>query len=119
MGPPPPRIPLYHRLLMGAGLRRATVYVIAAVLVIAAGFVAARLATPSDPYGEVRVEGVPPGSSGGSGRTEAMGWDAEQGRGVIDVRESDGVMRRYYMEDKGEEGVRVWGGVEVAPESGG
>lgn len=95
------------------------VYVIAAVLVIVAGFVAARLAMPSDPYGAVRVEGVPPGSAGATGQTEAMRWDAEQGRGVVDVRESDGVVRRYYMEDKGEEGMRVWGGVEVAPESGG
>jgi len=117
MGPPPPRIPLYHRLMMGAGLRRAGVYVVAAVLVVVAGLFAAHLARPGDPYDSVRVEGVSPGATGGTAETRAVQWDSAHGRGVVDVQESDGVVRRYYMEDKGDGGTRVWGGTEVEPGS--
>ena len=112
MGPPPPRIPLYHRLMMGAGLRRAMVYVIAAVLVVVAGFYATRLARPDDPYDAVRVEGVSPGSDQRGAQTEAVQWDSEHGRGMADVRESDGVVRRYYMQNDGGS-MRVWGGDEA------
>lgn len=112
MGPPPPRIPFHHRLLMGAGPRRAVVYLIAAALTLIAGAFAVRLATPPDPYGAVRVEHVPRGAGAPGAQTEQVQWDAEHGRGILDVRESDGAVRRYYMEDDGG-GMRVWGGAEV------
>jgi hypothetical protein len=98
---------------MGAGPRRALVYVLAAALVVVAGLFAVRLARPPDPYGEVRVQQV---SIEDGAQTERAQWDSEQGRGVMDVRESDGVVRRYYMESDGGDGMRVWGGEEVSPE---
>jgi len=113
MGPPPPRIPFHHRLLMGAGPRRALVYVIAAALVVLVGLFAARLSMPADPYGAVRVEQISHGAAGQGAQTERAQWDSEQGRGIMDVRESDGVVRRYYMESGGAKGMRVWGGDEV------
>lgn len=96
-------------------MRRAIVYVIACVLVIVAGLYAVRLARPDDPYGDIRIQGVSSGASEGDARTEAVRWDSEEGRGMVDVREGDGVVRRYYMESDGDDGVRVWGGDE-APE---
>jgi len=103
--------------MMGAGLRRAGVYVVAAVLVVVAGLFAARLARPADPHASVRVEGVSPGAAGGTAETRAVQWNSAHGRGVVGVLESDGVVRRYYMEDKGNGGTRVWGGTEVEPGS--
>jgi hypothetical protein len=92
------------------------VYVIAAALVIVAGIFAVRLARPDDPYESVRVERVSEGASRPGARTERVQWDSERGRGVFDVREGDGVVRRYYMESDGADGMRVWGGEEVQPE---
>ncbi|MFW6156297.1 MAG: hypothetical protein ACOC7J_03170 [Armatimonadota bacterium] len=114
---PPPRIPLYHRLMMGAGLRRALVYVIAAVLIVVAGISAARLSMPADPYESVHVESASPGAARGDAQTEAVRWDSERGRGIVDVRESDGVVRRYYMENDRNDGMRVWGGEEAPADS--
>ncbi len=102
--------------MMGAAFRRAGVYVVAAVLVVVVGFFATRLAKPADPYASVRVEGVSSGASGAA-ETRAVQWDSAHGRGVVDVQDSDGVVRRYYMEDKGNGGTRVWGGTEVEPGS--
>lgn len=98
---------------MGAGLRRALVYVIAAGLVVLAGVWAVRLSMPPDPYSTVHVEEVSAGASARGAATERARWDSEEGRGVMDVRESDGVVRRYYMESDGGDGMRVWGGDEV------
>jgi len=104
---------------MGAGPRRALVYLIAAALVIVAGGFAVRLASPPDPYGEVRVEPLSDGASRAGAHTERVQWDSKQGRGVVDVRESDGAVRRYYMENDGSDEMRVWGGGAVEPESSG
>lgn len=104
---------------MGAGYRRAFVYVVAAALVIIAGVVAVHLARPADPFGPVRVERVGGDASQAGARTEQVQWDAEEGRGVLDVRESDGAVRRYYMEDSRGDGMRIWGGEEVEPEGTG
>lgn len=101
---------------MGAGPRRALVYLIAAALVIIAGIAAVRLARPPDPYANVRVEQVPGGAAAAGSRTERVQWDSAEGRGVFDVRESDGVVRRYYMESDGDDGLRVWGGGEAPGE---
>ena len=98
---------------MGAGPRRAFVYVLAAALVVIAGLFAVRLARPPDPYGTVRVAPIFGGAGGEGAQTERAQWDSREGRGVMDVRESDGVVRRYYMESDGGDGVRVWGGEEV------
>ncbi len=99
---------------MGAGIRRAAVYLIAGVLVVVAGLIAVRFAQPEDPYDDVAVQRV--GGSGENTRTEAVRWDSEQGRGMIDVRESDGVVRRYYMQSDDEGDMRVWGGREAPSE---
>jgi hypothetical protein len=103
---------------MGAGPRRAFVYLIAAALVVAAGMIAARLSMPADPYGSVRVQHLSEGASRPGARTEQVQWDSEQGRGVVDVREGDGVIRRYFMESDGGDGMRVWGGDEVQTPEG-
>ena len=102
--------------MMSAGPRRAVVYILAIALVIAVGLFAGRLARPADPYGAVRVERVSEGASQSGAQTERVEWDTETGRGVLDVRESDGAVRRYYMEDEGGDGMRVWGGDEIQPE---
>ena len=107
-------MPFHYRLLMGAGPRRAVVYVLAAALVVVAGLFAVQLARPADPYGAVRVEQI--SGSRQDAETERAQWDSEQGRGFIDRRESDGVVRRYYMEDGSGSGVRIWGGDEVPKE---
>lgn len=101
--------------MMGAGPRRALVYLIAACLVVVAGLFAVRLARPPDPYGAVRVDRVSAGASRPGATTESVQWDSEQGRGVMDVREGDGAVRRYYMESEDGAGMRVWGGQEVSP----
>lgn len=87
-------------------------YLIAAALVVIAGTVAVRLARPADPYESIRVDTI----SDSAAKTERVQWDSERGRGLVDVRESDGAVRRYYMENGGGAGVRVWGGAEVSPE---
>jgi hypothetical protein len=101
--------------MMGAGLRRVIVYLIACALVLVVGVVAARLTLPADPYPEIHVEGDASGT-GAVAETEAVRWDNERGRGTIDVRERDGVVRRYYMEETGEHGMRMWGGQKAPPE---
>lgn len=105
--------------MMGAGPRRALVYLITAALVVVAGIFAVRLASPSDPYGEVPVQHLSRGASGSGAQTEQVQWDSEQGRGVVDVRESDGAVRRYYLEDSDGDEMRVWGGDEVQPDQDG
>jgi hypothetical protein len=110
---------LYHRFLMGAGYRRAIVYLIAAALVVISGIFAVRLARPADPFGPVRVQQVSGSAAERGAQTEQVQWDAEKGRGILDVRESDGAVRRYYMEDSGGNRMRVWGGDEVEPEDTG
>ncbi|MFO8082389.1 MAG: hypothetical protein R6V07_19085 [Armatimonadota bacterium] len=92
---------------------------VAAALVIIAGMVAVHLARPPDPFGPVRVERVGGGASESGARTEQVQWDAEEGQGVLDVRESDGAVRRYYMEEGGGDGMRIWGGEEVDPDQAG
>ena len=99
----------YHRLMMGAGLRRVGVYAMAALLTIIVGLIAASLARPGDFPGRVRVEGA--ARSGAA--TRSVGWDGEQGRAVVDVEEGDGTVRRYYMQKTDDERTRVWGGDAV------
>ncbi len=112
---PPPRHPTYIRLLQGAGARRILVYILAGVLVLVSGLTAVRLARPADPYDSVRVERLPGISGDETAETTNVRWDAETGRTSIDVRESDGVVRRYYLENEGE-GLHIWGGEEAPPE---
>ncbi len=99
----------YHRLMMGAGLRRVGVYAMAALLTILVGLIAASLARPGAPPGRVPVEGA--ARSGAA--TRSVGWDGEQGRAVVDVEEGDGTVRRYYMQKTDDERTRVWGGDAV------
>lgn len=105
--------------MMGAGLRRAGVYVVAAILVVVAGLYAARWARPSDPYRSVEVIGLSSGGGDASAETKSVHWDSARGRGVVDVQESDGVVRRYYMESGSGGGTRVWGGAAVEDEGTG
>ena len=101
----PPAPPAHHRMFAGAAARRASVYVSAAALVGVAGSAAARFATPGDPHGRIRVFGSP-ASDRPAAEATRVEWDHEADRGAIDVRESDGVVRRYYMErqNSGENG---------------
>jgi hypothetical protein len=102
--------------MMGAAPRRAFVYVLAAALVLVAGVYAVRLSLPDDPYSSVRVQEVPSAVAAEGAETERVQWDSSQGRGVMDVRGTDGEVRRYYMEGSGRNGMRVWGGGEVSEE---
>jgi len=106
MGPPPGRR-ASSRFLRSARLRRWLVYALAAALVVIVGGWAARLAWPPDPYGEVHVETLPGLMEGAE--TEGVRYDPETGRTWVDVRERDGRVRHYMIEQDGE-GPRVSGG---------
>lgn len=88
-------------------MRRALVYVIAAVLIIYAGLTAARLALPPDPYGPVRVESLP-GYSGTSGAEPTkVTYDARSGHTFLELTEASGAIKRYRV-GKETEGWRVY-----------
>lgn len=110
---PPPRDAAYNRLLQGAGPRRALVYALAAVLVTVAGVMAVRMAMPEDPHATVRVERLPGLGLDDAMETTGVRWDPDTGRTSIDVRERDGAVRRYFLQEEGGE-LRIWGG-DVAP----
>lgn len=97
---PPPRVPQerWARLLEGARLRRALVYVIAAVLIIYAGATAVRLALPPDPHGPVRVESLPGYSGASGGGPTKVTYDAQTGHTFLETTDANGASRRYRVE---------------------
>ena len=91
------------RAVASARTRRALVYALAVVSVGAAALIAVRLAHPPDPYARVRVERLPGAPSKDvQGETE-VGYDAEGDRTLIRVRDADGTVRRYYVDESGGE----------------
>ncbi len=112
--PSRPPVPLEQsRLLSGTKLRRSLVYLIAAALVLLAGTMAVRMALPPDPNARVAVETLPGLANTADAETTAVKWDVETGRTAIDVRESDGAVRRYFLEPADGGGLRIWGGDEA------
>ena len=87
------------RFLVSARLRRALIYLLAVASVAGAGLLAVRLASPPDHHGRIRVERLP-GASPEPGRTETqVGYDSRTDRTTIIVRNEDGTVRRYYVEE--------------------
>ena len=109
---PPPRDLAHNRLWQGAGPRRALVYVLASVLVIGAGLVAVRMSMPEDPHARVQVERLPGAAEDGATTTNVR-YDPSTGTTSVDVRQPDGVVRRYYLEQEGGD-MRIRGG-DLAP----
>ncbi len=101
-------MPSYHRLMMGAGPRRAVVYVIAGLLTIVVGLVAAAFARPGGLHVAVPWSGA--SHDAGIRSAGTVGLDSEHGRAIVDVEEHDGTVRRYYMEKTEDDRTRVWGG---------
>ncbi len=89
------------RSVVSARRRRAIVYALAILSVVAAAQIAVRLARPPDPYARVHVERLPGASSEtGEPKTEVT-YDAEAQRNIITVQGSDGTLRRYFVDDSG------------------
>lgn len=109
----PPKEPALTRFAQGARLRRTMVYVLAAVLVTVAGVMAVEMSMPADPHASVRVEHLPGTRGGDAAETQDVRFDPGTGTTAIDVRHSDGVVRRYFLREHPGE-VRIWGG-DMAP----
>ena len=101
-----------HKLVASARSRRALVYVLAAALVVAAALGGVRLASPPDPHARVRVQRLPGAPSDGGRTTTEVTHDLKTNRTAIDVRQPDGTVTRYYVDES--EG--QWQ-VEAAPET--
>lgn len=98
-----PQNPATARFLAGAHLRRVIVYAIAGVLIVAVALGAVRLATPPDSY-HVPTRSLP--GAGPGAETTGVQWDRETGETTIEVRETDGTMRRYRV-NATEDGLRI------------
>lgn len=105
----------HARWFRSARPRRIGIYLLAAVLVVVIGSWAARLARPPDPYGAITVTTLPGITDPENTQTTSVRWNPETGRTTIDVREPDGVVRRYVVQSENGE-LTIWGSAEAPPE---